>query len=638
VNISKNIIITIFCLLFVTTTPSYSQSVKDSLSFSHVKYRTDIFKTSLEKRLNTYNFRSSLKYSLNSDKFFFGIDENYFSSLLSTSQKNIKDEQAISLIGEYKLSPLLHFGVLTQNSIYSNDRKIAINEASNIYSTIFTKITPMDQLKIIPYGGYSINKQVNEDDRGAIYGGNITLDRYNFSDFQVSSKIKFQNEDISPRKNSHQIASILVKNNLDLTLTNLLTANYSNTRKDFYFDTDSVTSALYNISKNIQSRTEKKYFIEERIFNSRFLSDLFFDLSGRVSLRDIDRETKFKNLSNIGVSSFDTQIEEFRLEFSGTTEYRSELFFGKIRLDYSERDEKHTAKNIEETNQILFDQRAEQEKKKNNNSEYTTISALGNFVLTKKDNISFSILHRKLVYNTPSEDNFDDRDELLSIMRLSYVRNFNHLFNFFVNLEGSYNHIVYIYGERSSNNNVRRIIKLNSGGEFDGSHIYSKNTFEVSANYTSYDFADINPNTRSFSFRQFSAKDSTSFKLLGNVYTDFTGYVKLSEQGNFDWKNFANSPDRFLAEYYLEPMINVRKDNLKMGIGLRVFSLQTFGYNINNEKYLTNEYSSIGPITNFSLQLPNVNLYLYGWYEFITNENNKRRELANLTLSVNWKL
>ena len=630
-------IIPLIYLLFLSTV-SYSQSVKDSLNFSHYNYRKDVFRTTFEKRLNTYNLRAGLNYSYKADKLFLGVYENYFSSLVTTNEKNIKDEQAISVLGEYRFNPFISSGIVTQNSIYSNDRKIAINEASNVYSTLFTKISPISQLKIIPYGGYSINKQVNEDDRGLIYGGNIELERYGISNFLINSTLKMQSEDISPRKNSYQIGSLRVKNNLDLDLTNVISADYSNTRKDFYFDTDSLTAQIFNISKNIQSRTEKKYFIEERIYNSKFNSDIFFDLSGRVFLREIDRETKYKNLSNVGLSSFDSKIEEFRLEFSGTTEYRSESFFGKLRLDYSEREEKHSAKYFEEASQILFDQRTEQEKKKNNSSEYTTVSAIGNYFLTQKDNISFSMLHRKLVYNTPSKDNFDDRDELLSIMRLNYTRTFNSFFNFFVNLEGSYNHIVYIFAERSSNNNIRRIIKLNSGGEFRGSRLFTRNSVEVSANYTSYDFEDINPNSRSFSFRQFSIKDSTSIKILGKVYLDFSGYIKLSEQGNFEWKSFSNNPDRYLAEYYFEPMLKIKAANTKMGFGLRVFSLQTFNYSIENKKYLTNEYTSLGPITDFTFSLTNLSINFFGYYEFINNESDLKRELANLSLSVNWKL
>ncbi len=630
-------ILFVFIGLLLTSTLS-AQAIKDSLSFTHSKYRKDIFSTSFEKRLNTYNLNNKLNYSLNFNKMFIGINSNYFSSVVTASDNNIKDELALSIIGEYRYSPIFRFGVLTQSGIYSDDRKIAINEASNIYSTLFAKYIPIDQLIITPYGGYSINRQLKENDQGAIYGGNIILDRYSLNEFQISSTLKLQNEDISPRTNSHQLATIRVKNNIDNTLTNLISAKYSNTKKDFYFEADSVTSNLYSISKNIQSRTEKKYFIEERIYSSRFASDLFFDLTGRVSARNIDRKTKFKNIQNIGISTYDSKIEEFRLDFSGTTEYRSDVFFGKVKIDYSERDENHSAKDLNGINPILFDQRIEQEKKKNNTSQYTTVSAFGNYFISAIDNITFSLLHRKLVYNTASEENFDDRDELLSIGRISYLRNVNHLFNFFVNLEGSFNHIVYLFAERSSNNNIRRIIKLSSGGEYSGSNIYSTNIFEVSANYTSYDFEDINPNSRSFSFRQFNAKDSTSIKLIGNLYGDFSGYVKLSEQGNFNWKNFSNNPDRFLAEYYLEPMFKIRKTNFRIGVGVRFFSLQTFSYTAENFKRLTDEYTSIGPITNFQMITQNVNINFYGWYEFINNQKNVKRGLANLSLSVNWKL
>ncbi len=227
---------------------------------------------------------------------------------------------------------------------------------------------------------------------------------------------------------------------------------------------------------------------------------------------------------------------------------------------------------------------------------------------------------------------------MLSIFRVSYFKKFNHIFDYFLHLEGSINHLVYIFAERSSNNNVRRIIKLLTGGKYRTSKVYSKNTFEVSANYTSYDFEDINPNIRSFSFRQLGARDSSSIKLFNKIHFNFSGYVKLSEQGDFVWSNFSNSPDRFLAEYYAEPTFNLKSDEMEFGVGLRFFSLMTFGYNKNGYKFLTNEYTSIGPITTFVLRMPNLDLYLHGWYEFINNEKNITRELANVTLSMNWKL
>ncbi|MEE9430140.1 MAG: hypothetical protein V3V16_03805 [Melioribacteraceae bacterium] len=623
--------------LLVLCSNLYSQIINDSLNFSLNKYRTKTFRTQYGKRLNTHNLFSSLSYSVNQNNFFLGLNENYFSSVLSSQTNSIKDEQALSIIGEYRFSPFFQLGVFAQNNIYSDDRKIAINQASTVYSTLYAKYSPIDQIQIVPFGGLAINRQVNENDQGIIYGAELSIDRYSLSDFLITSKIKFVNEEISPRKNTQQLFSTQIKNNFDQSLTNIISGSYSNTRKDFYFDVDSLTAQEYNITKNIQSRIEKNYSLEERLFSSRFSSDIFFDLSARVSFRNIDRNTKFASLSNFNISNFDSKIEELRLDFSGTTEYRSKVVFARMKFDFSERDEKHIAENNDLINPIIFEKRTELEKRKNSTSQYATLSVLSNFAISNSDNITLSILHRKLIYDTPSENNFDDRDELLSIFRTSYLHNFNHLFNFFVSLEGSINHIVYIFSKRSSNNNFRRILKLTSGGEFKTQNVFSKNSFEVSANYTSYDFQDINPNIRSFSFRQFAARDSSSFNLFSKLYFDVSGYAKLSEQGDFNWNDFSNNPDRFLAEFYAEPMLNIKTDKIKLGFGFRYFQLQTFNF-INNIKHKHTEYKSIGPIANFTIRMQNLDFYLYGWYEFISNEKKTQRELANLSFSVNWRL
>ncbi|PID63209.1 MAG: hypothetical protein CR986_00215 [Ignavibacteriae bacterium] len=624
----------ILLIWFCISVSIHAQYFKDSLNFSYSKYFSDNFITSFNKRLNIYNLNNQLSYSVKYNKFFFGIYENYLSSLVTTNEKNIQDEQSLSILSEFNYSPFLKFGMLAQNNIYSNDRKITINKASNIYTTLYAKIYPISQLKITPYGGYTINNQVSEEDDGVIYGGNIDLENLNLNNFLINSNLKFQNEDIAPRKNTQRVGELNVRNEFENNITNIFSANYTNVRKDFYLETDSLTARTFNISKNIQSRTEERYNFLERIYNSKFASDFSFDLSAGLFYRNIIRDFKYNSPTNF----FNTEIEELILNLKGTTEYRSKYFFGSLSVDYNEKEEKHFLKENENINPIFYQQKFQQEKRKNNTSEYASISGLGNISLSSSDNIAFSIFYRKLVYNTPSEDNFDDRDEVLTIAKISYFKKVNHLFNFYINLEGSFNHLVYIFAERSSNNNIRRVLKLSSGGTFRRGTFYSKNSFVVSANYTSYDFNSIQLNLTSFSFRQFSASDSTSFKLLNSLYLDFKGYIKLSEQGNFNWKKFSGNPNRFLEEFYFEPILFVKKDNLKFGSGLRFFSLRTYNYKEFNSKNLFNEYVSIGPIFNCEFNLPNLTLYLNGWYEFITIESAKAKELANVFFTVNWNL
>jgi hypothetical protein len=73
-----------------------------------------------------------------------------------------------------------------------------------------------------------------------------------------------------------------------------------------------------------------------------------------------------------------------------------------------------------------------------------------------------------------------------------------------------------------------------------------------------------------------------------------------------------------------------------MSLGLRYFSLKTFNYNVKN-RIIDTEYLSRGPLMEISMLLNDIlYLRLYGWYEFISINNDQEREQANLTIQINW--
>jgi len=323
------------------------------------------------------------------------------------------------------------------------------------------------------------------------------------------------------------------------------------------------------------------------------------------------------------------------LELESMASFKSSIFNGSLRIIYSERDEKHLAKNFKETSSIFFEDRVRQESSKNNNSLRASVSFIGSLDLSASDKLYISIFQNKLRYDTPSSENFDDRDEILSIARIRYSKQLTPFFEAFVNAEGTLNHIVYIFAEKSSNNNINRIIKLSSGGNYSGKNISSLNSFEVSANYTVYDFEDLNPTYRSFSFRQFTAVDSSLIKLNKQLAFSLYGYVRLSEQGELKWISFSNRPTRFLEEIYGEPKLNFRYSGILFSIGARYFSINTYSYKL-REKFIESKYLSIGPVTEIYFLINSLSFRLYGWYEFIEVNNLKGREQANLLMEMNW--
>jgi len=77
---------------------------------------------------------------------------------------------------------------------------------------------------------------------------------------------------------------------------------------------------------------------------------------------------------------------------------------------------------------------------------------------------------------------------------------------------------------------------------------------------------------------------------------------------------------------------------LSFGIGFRYF--ETTAYNISNgiDKIKSSDYTSIGPTEEISYSVSDkINLKVYGWYEFISNETAMHREIANLNLKLSYR-
>ena len=624
----------LFCFVVVSQL-ALPQSV-DSLGLIRSTDLTNLLSTRFYKQLSTFNLNTRFDVTKEWDDFDIRVTENFNSTFIRSTVKSIRDEQFFAVQNKYQINNDLALGLGFSSNIYSDNRQIEINQATSNQLFLFSRIESENNIYLAPFAGYMNDQQVQNRDDGLLYGIDAVLNKIMFSDLIVSSDIKFRNEDISPRKNTIRHFNLLLNSEFTTWVSNFVNAVYSQNRKDFYFEADSVTSQQYNISSNIQSRIETGYLIQDRLrYNNLF--DLFsFDVAGIVNWRNIERDTRYKSLQNVTTSTFDSEINELKLDFESTLGYDSRNFNGLLRLIYSERDEKNLAIRLPSAPEYLYQERVEQEARKNNNSTRTSISFLGSMKLSNSDMINFSLLHNKLRYDTPSEDNFDDRDELLSIIRLRYTKQFTPFFEGFINTEGTYNQTVYIFSEKSSNNNTNRILKLAAGGAYKGNRLSSVNSFEVSANYTVYDFQDLNPNIKSYSFRQYTASDSTNYSINNKLKFSLFGYIKLSEQGDLNWDEFQSRPTRYLQEIYLEPRLTVAYNLIQYSVGVRYFSLFTFGYKSNN-KFLDSEFRSIGPIAEISTtKSENLYLRIYGWYEFITLTHNSKKEQANLNVEMTW--
>ena len=613
-----------------------AQTRIDSLEFLKPTSKYNLLSSKLDKQLNTYYLNSGIIFSKRISDLSFGVNEDYKSSYIRGVEKTVRDEHHFSLNMNYELSKKISIGLIGNNSILSDNRTLEINQSSISNLILFSRLKPLKGISVAPFTGYSNNRQIGENDYGLVYGFEAGGENINLADFEFETDLKLKNEDISPRKNLLRYLNLNAINYFERNIFNNFNIKYYQARKDFYINADSLTSAQFSIKNNIQSRTESGYLLQNRFFFDEFLDFLIFDAIGKVSFRNIERTLKYKSSNAQSSSIFDSQIDELKLELDASLGYRSRKFNSSLRFTMNERDEKHKAIRFQGINEAFFNQREESEQQKNNTSNYATLSFDGDLNISEVDKITLSLYQSKLKYDTPSSLNDDDRDEILSIARFGYYRRLNPFFTGFVNAEVSYAHTVYIFASRSSNNNINRTIRLKTGGEYSGTKISSYNSFEVSANYTVYDFEDLTSPLKSYSFRQFTAFDSTTAKISSNTSMFVFAYVKLSEQGILNWNSFSEKPTRALREIFIEPRFIVYKFNSSFSLGVRYFSLGTFNYK-GKDLDLDSEYRSIGPTTAIQSRLfKKLLISLAGYYEFITLTNSNNKQQATINFSISW--
>ena len=613
---------------------SFAQLEVDSTQFTMPVSAINRLFSNFDKQLNTYYLNTGLNLYGNYSKFEYRLEGHYRSTLLKSTQNNLRDEEFLFALGKYKINDGFKQGIAIRSNIVSDNRQLGINQAAINQLITLSEISLLRGLIFTPYGGYSDNRQVNEIDDGPIYGLEGKLYDPGLEDFDLVTNLKLENEDISPRKNTVRYLDLLVTNPFNPQVTNFFNTRFSQNRKDFYLAADSITSADFNILNNIESRTETAFLLQDHLAYSN-LFDLFdFDLNGRINYRTIDRNTRYKAIIQ-SPSIFDTQVNELGIVVESGIFYKSAFADAGLNINYSERDEKHLTKRFEGVSETFYEQRSELEARKNNNSYRTTISLMGNVRISKSDQLALSLFHSKLKYDTPSPQNDDDRDELLTIGRLKYTRLLSPFFQLFANLEGTISHLVYLFSSQSANNNINRVLRLSTGGYYNGAKFSSLNNFEVSANYTVYDFQDLTSNLRSISFRQFIATDSTNYRFSNNFSFILTGYAKLTSQGELDWSNFAELPQRYLQEIFADPKIGIISDYYFFALGFRYFSLKTFRYK-EGERYPDSDFLSIGPLFEIWIGAKMLYLKLNSWYEFITDNKNIDRERLNFILTMNW--
>ncbi len=155
------------------------------------------------------------------------------------------------------------------------------------------------------------------------------------------------------------------------------------------------------------------------------------------------------------------------------------------------------------------------------------------------DSLEFSSAVRKKKYDTSDTSNFDDRDRLRYEMNLFYGHILTPRFRISNSAQVIMEHLVYIYGEKSDQNNWNRIFKLSPEISFmPAACVENLARFELVANTTDYDF-ELDPAfIKSTIYRRYTFSDSVHWRIRRgwNVTVEYA--LDLEDGGRLLWDDW----------------------------------------------------------------------------------------------------
>jgi len=563
--------------------------------------------SNLDNQVQSLNLVSKLNISHSFKKINF-YAKNYYSSAVTRLKPNLyRDFDNVKTGVGYNLNDNLNLSMNYLGFFYSDEKTISFKGSSSnflflsgYYENTFNSAAFWSRLN----SGYKFESQIGEFDRGPALNAEMDIQNLNLSDYLIDAYLKLGYEYLLPRRNNFIISSFHVGKSYSGNLVqNELDGNISRIKKDSYLPADDLTRQQFGVSNNIEKRTETIL----RVFNrlDYFISQpLAFTLNLNPYYRDVIKENAYIPLSSTSPPSFyDTEIQE--LNIAGEAVLNLDLnklsFQGKI--SYLERDVKYYLLNPRRLSPNFVKEKEKLESSKNNHSSKVTLT--GNIFFSPSLRNRFEIAGSTSLfkYDTPSSENTDDRDELNIIAYVSH--RYNNLVNLLLITSVDLNlyHTVYIFAQKSANNNWNRILRFTSKSFFTPfKNFRTINTISVLANYTVYDFEDILSSVKSFSFRQFNAKDSTILNFSPEVGIRIYGELKLYERGELNWKEFSSRPLSYYEDRIINPeLFYYLTKSLVIYGGYKYFEQRRFNYT-NGVRVFDASIRTYGPVGRLRLE------------------------------------
>ena len=635
----KIFLINIFILFLAFQNISIAQLNRVSIDTIN---RDNFIQTNLTDNINSALLTSKINLNNDYDRLNFIIKNNFTSDLTKLSDNYYRDFNEFSGTANYIFSKKIKSGLGLQYRTLSDNKAIEINKDRNAFYYANLDYKPDKSFYINTKVGMRNEEQIGEKNTGL--GGIVSSEFNNFNlyNFISDGNANLSYDNLTQKTNYNiELNTNIYKNFTDKSENNTIIRFYDR-RSDFYIPATSSIINNYGIRNNIQSRIESFIYVEDKL-RYGISNNMNLNLMGSYTAKFINSKYKYipSSQSIVFENIYNAKVNENGFQAGSNIEFIGKKYFAKLWLVYSERVEDHIPVDIDTYPTSVIRELNTLETDKNNNSRNTSLVLEATSALSNMQSVRFSGSTSILRYDTDSQGNYDDRDELNSIINITHK--YDNLHNFLVETTFEYNMatLSYLFKEKSSNNNTNKIYRLTSRSIFTpAKSLITKNSAQVLANYTVYKFEDLISQIQSFSFRQLTIADTTNYGISRNVFIDFFGNLKLYEQGSYNDKEFSEKPLAYYDERKFNAFLGYKfTENLIFSVGFGHFIQRQYIYDSGN-KTLKRTIANYGPIGKLQYYfLHNSKIEITGSKDFLESGDNEIvTKSESLFINILWNI
>jgi len=511
------------------------------------------------RQLDSFFWNYSTSFTRNTPNYsvFFSNDFNSRLNLFDGEVRNVQDENRALIFFDSGLSS--RFGFTGEASAY----RYSNTNVKQDYLLGGITYRPDEVIAIKGLAGFMRDERNRLSDSGLMAGLRVNTQPFQAGDFLINSSVYADYADISPR--TYQTYRINTAGQFDIDnfamqadvqLSRNIRESYQ-ASSFFNRQTSDFTEAVQSDTTGLQIRT---------------LFPLFDVLESRLDIGFLNNNRTVTNnplTDDIEQTLYDTKIlrQSFNLRFQTTLPLeRTRIALG-IAYTVGARD----ARLINTDNLTEEQARRRNEILQNSNFDQTRFElfTLNNFWIGDRNATTLSGNISIMNYDTPVI-NKDDRDELFIQGRLSNEHRFSEFFRTRVTLAGESVHTVYLFAERSIENNRRRSIRLIPEYTWDPfSWLQIRQQLLVRANYTIEDFELAGRQKNDQVSREFAINTQADFRLTGEWWLELSGSRSELRIGRLLWDEFREIPTDTLVTYNTRAMITHRSGGLITSVGMR---------------------------------------------------------------------